>query len=144
MADNGGFPTFAPDGTMLGNLTSNFGQTPVAETNSVASDWGTIPNYLSSIPSSFAPSQTTAGNVVASSGGTSTGGSVAATGAPANAVGTPSNAQANPATSGVTSGSIGDYFLRFVIVVLGFIFVAVGLNMFKPGLVPNPIPRGVK
>ena len=68
-------------------------------------------------------------------------GNVASNGAPTFALGTPSNAQAGAqpqASSGIASGSIADYFLRFVIIVLGFIFVAVGLNMFRPGIVPNP------
>ncbi|MDE2020007.1 MAG: hypothetical protein KGJ13_06715 [Patescibacteria group bacterium] len=63
--------------------------------------------------------------------------------APTNTVGTPSNAQATAQpspSSGVASGSLADYFFRAVIVILGFIFVAIGLNMFKPGLVPVPVP----
>lgn len=35
---------------------------------------------------------------------------------------------------------IGDFFVRGAIVILGFIFVAVGLAMFKPGIVVNAIP----
>lgn len=38
---------------------------------------------------------------------------------------------------GLPSGSLADYFARAVIVVLGFIFVAVGLHMLMPGTVPN-------
>lgn len=63
--------------------------------------------------------------------------------APTNAIGTPSNAQttAQPQSSGgISSGSLADYFVRAVIVILGFIFVAIGLNMFKPGIVPVPVP----
>ena len=44
-------------------------------------------------------------------------------------------------TSATTSGSgfdLGDWFGRGVIVVLGFIFVGVGLNMFKSGTVAVP------
>lgn len=37
---------------------------------------------------------------------------------------------------------IGDYFVRGTIIVLGFIFVAVGLAMFKPALVVNALPAG--
>jgi hypothetical protein len=35
-------------------------------------------------------------------------------------------------------GSLGDYFARAIIIVLGFIFVAIGLNMLRPGTVPTP------
>jgi hypothetical protein len=51
-------------------------------------------------------------------------------------LGTPSNTQpsaaaiSNPPTSTV-GGSIADYFTRAVIIILGFIFVAVGLGMFR-------------
>ena len=51
---------------------------------------------------------------------------------------TPSGTEAG---STVAAGSWQDYFLRGVIIILGFIFVAVGLNMFKPGLVPHPEVR---
>jgi len=37
---------------------------------------------------------------------------------------------------------IGDYFVRGTIIVLGFIFVAVGLAMFKPSVVVNALPAG--
>jgi hypothetical protein len=39
-------------------------------------------------------------------------------------------------TSSITAGSLGDYFARAIIVILGFIFVAVGLNMLRPGTIP--------
>lgn len=110
--------------------------------SSGSSDWSTIPDYLAGLPSSFAPSQTSQGTVVTSQGGATGSAGVAGTGAPAYAIGTPSNAAAGsqPAPStGIQSGSLGDYFLRGVIIVLGFIFVAIGLNMFRPGIVPNPV-----
>lgn len=43
----------------------------------------------------------------------------------ANAAGT------TPAAS--TTGSISDYFIRAIVVILGFIFVAIGLSMFRHG-----------
>lgn len=116
MADSP-FPVFDATGTMLGNQTS---------------DWGTIPNSLPALPPIPGLASTPAG--VKSAGGTATGGTVAATGAAQGTSGTPSNAQ--PSASGVPSG-VADYFLRGVIVVLGFIFVAVGLRMFG---VPIPGP----
>lgn len=42
-----------------------------------------------------------------------------------------------PAAPGPSSGSLADYFARTIIVVLGFIFVAVGLHMLAPGTVPD-------
>lgn len=53
---------------------------------------------------------------------------------------TPQQQAATPAASGPgpTPGSLADYFARAVIVILGFIFVAIGLNMLRPGLVPDP------
>jgi hypothetical protein len=52
------------------------------------------------------------------------------------------NAAINPtissAVSGPSAGSLADYFARAIIVILGFIFVAVGLNMLRPGTVPTP------
>lgn len=69
-------------------------------------------------------------------------GNVQPNGAPSYTIGQPSNAQAGAQpqqSSGIASGSIADYFLRGVIIVLGFIFVAIGLNMFRPGIVPNPV-----
>lgn len=48
----------------------------------------------------------------------------------------------NPVASNAPSaGSRADYFARGVIIILGFIFIAVGLNMLRPGTVPNPISR---
>lgn len=48
---------------------------------------------------------------------------------------------AGPIPSAV-AGSISDYFVRAVVVILGFIFVAIGLNMFRPGTIVVPaVPR---
>lgn len=46
-----------------------------------------------------------------------------------------------PAANAPSPGSLADYFSRAIIVVLGFIFVAVGLNMLRPGTVPVPTPK---
>lgn len=123
---------------MLGNLTSSQGVAPLGN----ALDWS-IPALPAINFGSFAPSSTTRGAVVTSQGGASTGGGVSPAGATALAPGNASPTTPAPTASGVTSGSLADYFLRFVIVVLGFIFVAIGLNMFKPGIVPNPV-RAIK
>lgn len=57
----------------------------------------------------------------------------------------PNTAQATNAaiaTPQAKAGSLGDLLARAVIIVLGFIFIAVGLNMLRPGTIPNPIrPR---
>lgn len=113
------FAVFSSNGQLLGNLTSNFGQ---------------IPNTLPALPSLTFPST---GSVVSQGGANSSSGATP-TGAPLTVAAL--NAQnVNPTTqSGVVSGSIADYFLRGIIIVLGFIFVAIGLNMFKPGIVPDP------
>lgn len=63
-------------------------------------------------------------------------GSIAAPVAPSNPA-KPSLFTVNPSSAPAT-GSISDYFLRGIIIILGFIFVAVGLNMFRPGIVPDP------
>jgi hypothetical protein len=104
---------------------------------------------LPSLPSTFAPSATSGGNVVASQGsaggygGTSAAPTLAlpgSNGAASNAAPTNAASSAQPgAGSSIATGSIADYFARTVIVILGFIFIAVGLNMFRPGLIPNPV-----
>lgn len=127
----------------MGNLTSSQGVQSQGNAMLGTGFWPTadgVPS-LPTIQSSFAPSQTSAGNVTVSQGGASSLAGVVANGAPAWAIGTPSNAVAGsqPApSSGVATGSIADYFLRTVIIMLGFIFVAIGLNMFRPGTVPVP------
>jgi len=64
------------------------------------------------------------------------------------ATSTPNTAQAIPLNigtisptqygSGPQAGSLADYFARAIIIVLGFIFVAIGLNMLRPGTVALP------
>lgn len=134
------FPVFGADGKLLGNLTGNYGQQPSTNFDDVFSAFNPLP----ALPSTFAPSSTSQGTAIASSGGTSTGGNVAGSGGNAGAALTTPQATAAPTagaattSSGVVTGGIADYFLRGVIIILGFIFVAIGLNMFRPGTVPNP------
>lgn len=106
----------------------------------------TIPQTLPGFGSSFAPSQTSNGNTVASSGSASGGGGSAGldlgTFAPAYAAGSPVNnsptqVTVNKSPSGIVSNSVGDYFLRGIIVILGFIFVAIGLHQLAPSVVPD-------
>lgn len=75
-----------------------------------------------------------------SQGGASTGtGTVASAGSAATTASNPARITVTPSQySGPETGSLSDYFLRAVIIILGFIFVAVGLNMFRPGIVPDP------
>jgi hypothetical protein len=40
------------------------------------------------------------------------------------------------------SSGLADYFVRGAVIILGFIFVAVGLAMFKPAIVVNALPAG--
>ena len=120
------------NGLLQGNLTSNQGQAPAQAPY--------IPlQPLPTLPSNFAPSSTSPGNAVTSLGGAGadsfTTPTAGTTIVPSNAAAT---AQPVAASGGVTSGSLADYFLRGVIIVLGFIFVAIGLNMFRPGTVPVP------
>lgn len=124
VSDAIGSGTFDPAGS---NYTSfNFGTSS-----------GDLP-ALPTLPSLFAPSATSAGNKVVSAGGAGESTGVSPTAA--TAVTSATAAQpVNASTQEVKSGSIADYFLRAVIIILGFIFVAIGLNMFRPGLVPNPI-----
>jgi hypothetical protein len=91
---------------------------------------------VSNPPNSPAPP-----NLVRSSGNAGGFTTVSATNAPTDARGAPSNPDLGATVSGgvgPVTGSIADYFARAVIIILGFIFVAVGLNMFKPGIVPDP------
>lgn len=67
-----------------------------------------------------------------------TGSTPAATAVPNTASATPVASAAAPGaySSAPEPGSWADYFARAIIVVLGFIFIAVGLNMLRPGTVP--------
>jgi hypothetical protein len=51
----------------------------------------------------------------------------------------PPSAAASTATptSATGTGSVADYFARGVLIILGMIFVAIGLHMFAPGVVPD-------
>lgn len=49
--------------------------------------------------------------------------------------------QLNVDPTGAIAGGIGDMFLRIVIIILGFIFVAAGLYMFKPSAVNTVIEK---
>ncbi len=42
------------------------------------------------------------------------------------------------------SSGIADFFFRAVIIILGFIFMAVGLSMFKPGVIIETTTRHAK
>lgn len=51
---------------------------------------------------------------------------------------TPANDPSSPAPAGgvgFAQGSLADYFARAVIIILGFIFVGIGLNMLRPGTI---------
>lgn len=105
IGDSGNFPVFDATGSMMGNLTSAQGQAPVTLPNS-----STLPNVGGAGSAAF---QGVAG---AASAAGITGGSIP----PAATTGTTSN----------TSGALNNWFVRAVIVILGFVFVAVGLSQF--------------
>jgi hypothetical protein len=80
------------------------------------------------------------------SSGVATGASTTATGS-ANPTGGSSQplsqgGSTNPGKSDTSSasipGTIQNYFMRGIVVVVGFIMLAIGLNMLKPGIVPDP------
>lgn len=48
------------------------------------------------------------------------------------------SAAANAPQPALQAGSLADYFARAIIIILGFIFVAIGLNMLRPGTIPTP------
>lgn len=98
-------------------------------------DWPdfTTPSAVPQLPSIINSTASWPGaQTLHSSGGASTGAAVAANGAPSYAIGAPSKTQVggDTSSSGLVAGSIADYFARGVIIILGFIFVAVGLHMF--------------
>ena len=102
----------------------------------------TTPPALPALASDFAPTETSLGNVITSQGSGASFNSKweGLTFAPANAAGAPVNAA--PAASSnlgdaISGGSTADYFLRVIMVILGFIFVAVGLNKLAPTVVPD-------
>lgn len=117
-----GFPVFDGSGNLLGNQTSNQGQIPAIPGNSLTTG-GVTTNLNGS----------TLGNGISGS----TISTPAATATP-NTAGTTSAAAATTPAAGPANGSLADYFARAIIIVLGFIFIAVGLNMLRPGTVPVP------
>jgi hypothetical protein len=135
------FPVFGPDGKLMGNLTSSQGVPNKGNAlYDFDSTFSAFPAAVPAIAAPFAPSETSPGAKITSSGsGAGAAGEVTAAN-PSTAT-VPSNAAASASPSpagGIVSGSLIDYFLRAVIIILGFIFVAVGLNMFRPGTVPVP------
>jgi len=117
-----GFPVFDSSGNMLGNQTSNIGQIPAIPGNSLTTGGVTT-------------------NLNGSTLGTGISGSTISTPAASatpNTAGTTTAPAAITPAAGPSSGSLADYFARAIIIVLGFIFIAVGLNMLRPGTIPTP------
>jgi hypothetical protein len=105
-----GLPVFSADGTLQGNLTSAQGQAPTANN---AMD---TPLPLPSI---------------GGSAGTAAGASIPQAAAAAGITGgatPPAATTGTPSASGTSS--LNNWFTRAVIVILGFVFVAVGLSQF--------------
>lgn len=107
------FPVFGPDGKLMGNLTSSFGipSSPFTALPTLPA----FPNFPGNTLSQVAPSISTG-----------IAGTTPASNAPAGAAtGTPS------VSDKVAPASVWDsYLTRGAVIVLGFIFVAVGLTMF--------------
>lgn len=102
-----GLPTFDSQGNLLGNLTSSQGQVP--SENSLTS-----------------PAFGLQGVTLPGIGGPAAGTAPAAASAGVSGAGTPP-----AATTGSVAGSpANNWFVRGVVVILGFIFVAVGLSQF--------------
>lgn len=106
------------------------GVLPAINAGSIPFDWAKSYGIDSSILAGYG----VGGNAVKSSGGA--GVSEVLTTAQAN----PLAAYATPNVGGGTvqqsiADQVGDYFLRAVIIVLGFIFVGVGLKMMAPNVV---------
>lgn len=89
------------------------------------------------LPSTFAPSSTTPGNIVTSKGGAADSVSIPGTLAVQGTNGQPNN----PTVAANIGAAIDNYFVRGAAVVLGLVFVAVGLHMFRPDIIPNPVRR---
>lgn len=83
-------------------------------------------------------------NTGSNSGASPLGTSFTGSGAPATSSG-PSpgvGGSTNPGTSDSSSagipGTVQNYFMRALVIITGMIFLAVGLNMLRPGTVPGP------
>lgn len=127
------FPVFSPDGTMLGNQTSGQGVVPSGNTlNDPLPD-----TPLPKLPgASISPGQS-------KFNGWMNWGTSKITGAPSgNATGpdgTNPGASDSPSGSAAT-GNLSGLLPRITIVILGFIFVAVGLTMFSRGAIASALP----
>jgi hypothetical protein len=108
--------------------------------NAIAADTNALPS-VSPVPGLAGSTFTGPQSSGSAAGGT--GLNVGAT-SPATAT-APAATSQNPTTAAATaaptsatgSGSVADYFARAVIIILGMIFVAIGLHMFAPGAVPD-------
>lgn len=132
MAD-GDFPVFAPNGTMLGNMTGNQGQVPKAAQfgDITTGNNFSLADQAAGVPAVGGAASTSAPSIAsaASSAGI-TGGSIP----PAATTG------ATNATTGA-AGVANSWFARGAIVILGFVFVAVGLSQFGILQKVNPVAR---
>lgn len=109
--DNG-FPVFNSSGQLLGNLTGNQGQTPAPSFSLPSFTGETLPSPI--------------GGGAGSPGVASAANASGVSGAPPTAT----TGNANAATG---QGTANNWFARATIVILGFVFVAVGLSQFGRG-----------
>lgn len=101
-------PTFGSDGKLLGNVSSSQGATPNIRLDQDLPNVGGVAS-LNGIPQ-------------------------AASAAGIQGAGIPPSATTG-SVSATTGGSASDWFTRAVVVILGFIFVAVGLTQFKQSVI---------
>lgn len=145
------FPVFDPQGNMLGNTTSLQGVVPTYNAITNQGPFQSSTAYFpgnnignSSISNPIVPNQQSQGQ-----GGVFQSGIQGSTVSIPGGTSIPNTVQTNPTanatgsspSSGLAPGSLADYFARAIIIVLGFIFIAVGLNMLRPGTVPVPSLR---
>lgn len=114
-------PVFNESGQLLGNLTSDFGQTPAPASPFTAANFD---------PASFAPS-TVPAPIGGAAGVPNLSQAAAASGISGG--GTPPSTTTGSVDAAVGSSVAQNWFARAVIVILGFVFVAVGLAQFGRG-----------
>lgn len=110
------FPVFGPNGKLLGNLTGNYGQDPVAALPDIS-------KTLDSAKETISKTATTAGIKGATGAAPST------------------DIDATAGGSGGIASQLGPVLVRAIVVLLGFVFVGVGLTMFKPASIIERVTR---
>lgn len=124
--------TFNPNGTTSFTPSSNFASPLSAPQTTLG---GALSNAANSIGNAF-------NSLVGNSNGATSVPTVPAPSAPSSSSaplsqgGTTNPGQSDTASANVP-GSIQNYFMRGIVVVVGFIFLAIGLHMLAPSMVPD-------